>query len=281
MIKVTDLSYIYNQEEKDETSALCGVSLDVKGGEFLAVLGANGSGKSTLAKLLAGLLIPTQGRIEVDSLNVEEDNLGKIREKVGFVFQNPDSQIVATIVEEDVAFGPENLGLEPDVIRKRVCHALRLVGLEEFATAEPHFLSEGQKQKVVIAGVLAMEPKILVLDEPTSNLDPAGRREILKIIKRLNRQRQVTVVYITHFLEEAIYADQLVVIDKGKLVLEGKTREILSNASKLRKLGLGNLPISELATSLVRAGLNIPCDVLTPEEMAKALIKLEGYVSSK
>ncbi len=274
IIQVQGVSYIYNQGREDQVLALEDITLNIAEGEFLAVLGHNGSGKSTLARLLNALLNPSSGRILVDDLSTgNPDNLWKIRQNAGMVFQNPDNQIVATTVEEDVAFGPENLGLPSREIRKRVDESLKRVGIGELSKRPPHFLSGGQKQKVAIAGVLSMRPRCLILDEPTALLDPEGRREVLQTVRDLNREEKITVVYITHFMEEAVAADRIVVMEQGKIVMEGPPRKIFPQVDKLRSLGLDVPQVTELARLLKREEgfQDLPEDILETEELVNFL----------
>lgn len=274
MIKIQDISFQYVEEETGkETKVLEHISLDVKKGEFLAVLGHNGSGKSTLAKHLNAILTPSEGKVLVDGIDTSDPaRLYDIRQKVGMVFQNPDNQMVATIVEEDVAFAPENLGVPRDEIRRRVDEALDVVNMSEFKRHAPHMLSGGQKQRVAIAGVLAMEPEILVLDEPTAMLDPSGRVEILDTVKRLNREKGMTVVLITHYMDEAVQADRVVVVDNGVLAMEGTPREIFPQVDRLKQLGLDTPQVTELVQRLNKDGMKLPSDVLTVEECVDALL---------
>ena len=274
IIQVQGVSYIYNQGREDQVLALEDITLNIAEGEFLAVLGHNGSGKSTLARLLNALLNPSSGRILVDDLSTgNPDNLWKIRQNAGMVFQNPDNQIVATTVEEDVAFGPENLGLPSREIRKRVDESLKRVGIGELSKRPPHFLSGGQKHKVAIAGVLSMRPRCLILDEPTALLDPEGRREVLQTVRDLNREEKITVVYITHFMEEAVAADRIVVMEQGKIVMEGPPRKIFPQVDKLRSLGLDVPQVTELARLLKREEgfQDLPEDILETEELVNFL----------
>jgi len=275
MIKISNLSYYYQMPHKERIVALRDVNLSIEKGEFVAVLGPNGCGKTTLSKHLNALLIPREGTVQIDGLLTKDvSNLWKIRQKVGYVFQNPENQIVASLVEEDVAFGPENLGLDPSEIKERIQKSLEFVGMLEFARWEPHFLSAGQQQRVAIASVLAMEPEVMVLDEPTSMLDYAGRKEVLDIICKLNKEKSVTVVFITSFVEEAIRADRAVIMQNGKIFEQGYPKEILSNPTELRELGINPLPINELAVSLSRSGLDISPSMLTIQEMVKSLCSL-------
>ncbi len=241
----------------------------------MAIIGPNGSGKSTLAKLFNGLYIPTQGEILMDGLNTKnQDDIWKIRQKAGMVFQNPDNQIVATIVEEDVAFGPENLGIRPDEIRRRVDEALSIVELSEFADRAPHLLSGGQKQRVAIAGIIAMRPECIILDEPTAMLDPVGRREVIDTVRKLNQKEGKTVVLITHFMDEAVQADRIVVMEKGRIIMQGCPREIFKEAEELKRVGLDVPQVTELAQDLMAQGIDIRPDVLTVEEMVDSLCRL-------
>lgn len=260
--------------------AVNNVSLDVKRGEFLAVLGRNGSGKSTFAKLLNALLLPTSGTVEVDGLRATtEDECFDVREVCGMVFQNPDNQIVATIVEEDCAFGLENLGVEPSEIRRRVDETLKAVGMERFAGTSPNMLSGGQKQRVAVAGVLAMKPKVIVFDESTAMLDPVGRRDVLALAQKLNREEGITIVWITHFMDEAAQADRVVVMDDGRIALEGTPREVFVKVDKVRALGLDVPEMMQLSAELRAAGLSeISNSTMTVEEMAEELCRLKSKI---
>ena len=248
-------------------------NLSVPEGQFLAVLGHNGCGKSTIAKLINSINVPDNGSVTVDGLDTsDDDKIIDIRRTVGMVFQNPDNQIVATIVEDDVAFGPENLGIEPAEIRRRVDDALKAVGMYDFRLKEPHKLSGGQKQRVAIAGVLAMNTKCIVMDEPTAMLDPKGRQEVMDTITMLNKERGITVVLITHYMDEAVKADRVVVMDKGGIVLDGTPRQVFRNVEKLKALGLDVPQATELAYRLRKQGLNLPDDILDEKECAKAIL---------
>jgi len=277
MVICNNLVYKYPQSENEELKvAIDGLNLEVSKGEFLVVLGHNGSGKSTFAKHINALLIPTEGEVYVDGLRTsEESNLWKIRSVAGMVFQNPDNQIVATIVEEDVAFGPENLGVEPSEIRKRVDDSLKNVQMYEYRKHAPHLLSGGQKQRVAIAGILAMMPKCIVFDEPTAMLDPFGRKEVIRTIKEINKDHGITIILITHNMEEAVEADRIVVMNKGKIVMNGKPKEIFSNVSLMKKIGLDVPQVTELAYELKQNGINIASDILTIDEMVNALCQLK------
>ena len=272
MIEIKDLVYKYKTAKGQETTAVNNLTLDIKKGEFVVVLGSNGSGKSTMAKHLNALLLPTEGKVIVNGMDTkDEQSLWNIRQQVGMVFQNPDNQLIATTVEEDVAFGTENLGILPETIRHRVDEALELVGMTEFKEKAPHLLSGGQKQRVAIAGIIAMRPQYLVLDEPTAMLDPSGREEVMNTIHKLNKEEGLTIIHITHFMEEAVFADRLVVMDQGKIVLEGTPREVFSQVDILKKLRLDVPPVTELAALLRKELPHIPSDILTIEEMVVAL----------
>ena len=277
MVICNELVYKYPQSEDEQTKvAIDGLNLEVNKGEFLVVLGHNGSGKSTFAKHVNALLIPTEGEVYVDGLKTSvEDNLWSIRTVAGMVFQNPDNQIVATIVEEDVAFGPENLGVDPKEIRKRVDEALKNVQMYEYKKHAPHLLSGGQKQRVAIAGILAMMPKCIVFDEPTAMLDPYGRKEVIRVIKDINKRHGITIILITHNMEEAVEADRIVVMDSGKVVMEGKPKEIFKNVPIMKKIGLDVPQVTELAYELKQNGVNIETDILTINEMVNALCQLK------
>jgi energy-coupling factor transport system ATP-binding protein len=264
--------YYDNQEDTLPSLVLDNINLDIEQGEFVAILGHNGSGKSTLAKHFNAMLLPSGGRVLVSGKDTADQNQQyEIRRMVGMVLQNPDNQIVSTIVEEDVAFGPENLGVEPLEIRKRVDDALKTVGMLEYREHAPHKLSGGQKQRVAIAGILAMQPDCIVLDEPTAMLDPKGRQEVLDTISRLNREQGITVVLITHFMEEAVLADRVVVMENGHILLQGNPREVFSDVEKLRQVGLDVPQPTELCHQLRKLGVPLPKDVLTAEECVQAL----------
>lgn len=278
IISIENLCFDYKNEETEEVNhVLKGVSLDIGRGEFVAVLGHNGSGKSTLAKHLNVILTPTSGKVMVDGFDTaDENNLFEIRRRVGMVFQNPDNQMVANIVEEDVAFAPENLGVPGEEIRKRVDDALEAVNMSKFAKHAPHMLSGGQKQRIAIAGVLAMEPEIIVLDEPTAMLDPIGRREIMETVKRLNRERNMTVVLITHYMEEAVEADRVIVVDSGLIEFDGTPAEIFPQVERMRGLGLDIPQSTELVYTLRKMGIDIDADVLTVEECIDRIMEKSG-----
>ena len=273
IIHIEHISFTYPEEEGRETfAALDGVTLDIEAGSFVAVLGHNGSGKSTLAKHMNAVLLPTGGKVYVDGMDTwDEEVLLEIRRRVGMVFQNPDNQIVANVVEEDVALGPENLGVPPEEIRRRVDAALKAVGMESFLLHAPHNLSGGQKQRIAIAGIIAMEPKCIVLDESTAMLDPSGRREVLDTVRRLNREKGITIVLITHHMNEAAMADRVVVMDDGHVVMDGKPREILTQMEDLRAIGLDVPHTVELLHGLREDGFDVPLDALTVEECADAV----------
>lgn len=273
MIRIQRVTHIYKKEStKQEVKALDNVSLDIHEGEHIAVLGHNGCGKSTLAKHLNALLLPTAGTVEVDAVDTaNEADLWTIRQMVGMVFQNPDNQLVATTVEEDVAFGPENMGMEPALIRQRVDEALALVGMSQFKDKGPHLLSGGQKQRVAIAGIIAMRPKYIVFDEPTAMLDPIGRKEVMDTMQRLNREEGITVINITHFMEEAVLADRVVVMDHGRIVLSGTPKEVFMQVDLLKEMQLDVPPIAELAALLHKEDTHIAADIMTIEEMVREL----------
>ena len=273
IIHIEKISFTYPEEEGRETfAALDGVTLDIEAGSFVAVLGHNGSGKSTLAKHMNAVLLPTGGKVYVDGMDTwDEEVLLEIRRRVGMVFQNPDNQIVANVVEEDVAFGPENLGVPTEEIRRRVDAALKAVGMESFLLHAPHNLSGGQKQRIAIAGIIAMEPKCIVLDESTAMLDPSGRREVLDTVRRLNQEKGITIVLITHHMNEAAMADRVVVMDDGHVVMDGKPREILTRMEDLRAIGLDVPHTVELLHGLREDGFDVPLDALTVEECADAV----------
>ena len=272
IIEVKDLSHIYYDSQNREIRALDGISLTISQGEFVAVIGTNGSGKSTLARHLNALLRPTTGSCLIDGIDSNlEENLWNIRQTVGKVFQNPDNQIVAAIVEEDVAFGPENIGVPQAEIRPRVEAALAVVNMTEYAKHAPHLLSGGQKQRVAIAGVLALLPKCIVLDEPTAMLDPKGRKEIVATVKRLNKENNITVVYITHKMEEALLADKIIVMKQGKIEMQGTPEEVFGKVGEIKALGLEAPIAAEVAAELRAGGQQIPTKIITPEELAKAI----------
>lgn len=275
IITVDNLIFEYTDEDTGEKNrVLDNVSLNVKEGEFLAVLGHNGSGKSTLAKHFNAILLPTEGRVFVDGIDTsDESRLFDIRRRVGMVFQNPDNQMVATIVEEDVAFAPENLGVPREEIRERVDNALETVGMTAFKRHAPHMLSGGQKQRVAIAGVLAMQPEILVMDEPTAMLDPNGRAEVIQTIKKLNREMGMTVILITHYMDEAVQADRVIVVDSGHISMEGTPRDIFPQVDRLVDLGLDTPQSTYLIYMLNKLGLDFNPRVLNDKECAEELIK--------
>ena len=274
IINVKDMTFEYVTIDS-KFKAIDDLSLEVKQGEFVAIIGHNGSGKSTLSKNLNAILVPTQGDIYIDGMNTkDESKLWNIRQTAGMVFQNPDNQIVATIVEEDVAFGPENLGVEPTLIRERVEDALKSVGIYELKDRQPHLLSGGQKQRVAIAGIIAMRPKCIIFDEATAMLDPSGRKEVMNVIKKLNKEENITTLHITHYMEEAVQADRVVVVDKGKKLLEGTPKEVFKNVDLLKKIGLDVPYMTELASLLREEGLDLDDDILTVDEMVDKLCQL-------
>ena len=284
ILSARDVSFAYdNYEEKQlPPIVLEDVSLDIQPGEFVAVLGHNGSGKSTLAKHFNAILLPTAGTVYVGGIDTkQEDRLYDIRQTVGMVFQNPDNQLVATIVEEDVAFALENLGVPPEEIRRRVDESLKAVGMYEYREHAPHQLSGGQKQRVAIAGIIAMRPKCIVLDEPTAMLDPQGRREVLRTIRQLGDQFGITVVLITHYMDEAAQCDRVVVVDNGKVILDGAPRAVFSHVEQLKKVGLDVPQVTELVWMLRKDGYHLPDDIIFEDECVEAIEKLleERHVS--
>ncbi len=277
IIEFDNVSFRYEADIEGEMLPLAvdNVSLAIEQGSFVAVLGHNGSGKSTLAKLTNAINIPESGKVTVDGMDTSDEKLtDAIRRTVGMVFQNPDNQIVATIVEDDVAFGPENLGVPPTEIRQRVDNALKAVNMYEFRTSEPHKLSGGQKQRVAIAGVIAMQTSCIVLDEPTAMLDPNGRREVIATIKKLNKEMGITVILVTHFMDEAVQADRVVVMDKGRIIMDGTPREVFSESDRLIAVGLDVPQATQLAAALIKQGVNIKPDLLDENECIDAVCAL-------
>ena len=285
IVKAKNLTFEYIRRDEDGnvegiTKAVDNVSIDIKQGDFVAVLGHNGSGKSTFAKHLNALVMPTEGNVWVDSMDTrEEENTLKVRQTAGMVFQNADNQIVGTIVDEEVGFGPENIGVPTEEIWERVEKSLKAVGMYAFRNQSPNKLSGGQKQRVAIAGIVAMKPKCIVLDEPTAMLDPLGRKDVLNVLHELNRQENVTVILITHYMEEVIDIDKLYVMDDGKLVMSGTPREIFSQVEKLKELRLDVLHVTELAYELQKEGVPLKNGILTSEEFTEELIRVrnEGF----
>jgi len=272
IIRIENLTYEYKNDEDIDVAAVDDVSLEVYEGEFLVVLGHNGSGKSTLAKQINALTLPTKGNIWVKGMNTKEEKyLWNIRKIAGMVFQNPDNQLVATIVEEDVAFGPENLGIESSKIRSIVNNSLKTVEMQEYMTHAPHMLSGGQKQRVAIAGVLAIDPEIIILDEPTAMLDPMGRKEVIDTILKLNKEQNKTIVHITHYMDEAVNADRIVIMEKGKIVKIGTPKEIFSDVNKMKEIGLDIPQVTELVFELNKAGMKLNKEILTIEDMVNVL----------
>jgi len=279
LIEMEGLSHLFRQGQEGHKYALQGVDLCIGQGEFVAILGANGSGKSTLARHMNGLLLPTEGHCRVKGMDTlelaEAGELWRVRREVGMVFQNPDNQLIAAVVEDDVAFGPENLGVAPEEIRHRVHESLMAVGMKHFAKFAPHLLSGGQKQRIAIAGALAMQTECLVLDEPTAMLDPQGRREVMQVLERLHRERGLTVVLITHFMEEAARAERVVVMEDGRIVKEGTPREAFAEPQTLRKLGLEAPLAGELAELLAQSGVKLPMpeagSIMTHEDLQQSL----------
>ena len=277
IITIENLVFEYNSsEEGTGIRALDGVNLDIREGSFTAIIGKNGSGKSTLAKNLNGLLIPTSGTVFVDGYDTaDDDSIWEIRQRAGMVFQNPDNQLVSSIVEDDVAFGPENLGIDPAEIRRRVDKALEDVNMGQYKQKAPHLLSGGQKQRIAIAGVVAMKPKIIIFDEPTAMLDPKGRKEIMKIIDELHKEG-ITVILITHFMEEVTAADRVIIMHEGKVLLDGTPREVFAKADVIRKANLEVPLMVELGDRLRAQGLNIPQGIINEKEMVEAICQLKS-----
>ena len=281
IIKAEHLSYDYvklDEEGKEESvyRAVSGVDLNVKAGDFIAILGHNGSGKSTLAKHFNALLYPTEGEVVVDGMNTRDSNkLWDIRQEAGMIFQNPDNQIIGQVVEEDVGFGPENMGVPTEEIWERVDESLRAVNMLEFRKSSPNHLSGGQKQRVSIAGVIAMHPKCIIMDEPTAMLDPNGRKDVIRAARALNSVEGITVILITHYMEEVIYADKVFVMDKGHVEMQGTPKEIFSQVDKLKELRLGVPQVTLLAHELKKSGLSLPDGILTKEEFVEELKKLK------
>lgn len=270
MIKAENIHFSYDDKE-----ILKGINLEIKEGEFISILGHNGSGKSTFAKMINGILTTQNGKITVDGLDTSnEENLFDIRKLVGMVFQNPDNQIVSAIVEEDVAFAPENLGIEPSEIRKRVDDSLKAVNMYDYRLHAPSQLSGGQKQRVAIAGIIAMRPKYIVLDEPTAMLDPSGRFEVMETIKKLRKDFGITIILITHYMEEAVQSDRVIVMDSGKVLLDGKPKDVFSHQDLLKKTGLDVPQVTEVAYQLHSLGIDINSNVLTEDELIQEVVRL-------
>ena len=278
-IEFQNVTFSYDEDEETNSigeTVIENFSLKIKKGDFVAVLGHNGCGKSTIAKLCNGINVPQSGKVLVEGIDTaDKEKINDIRQKVGMVFQNPDNQIVATIVEDDVAFGPENLGVEPSEIRRRVDEALRRVGMYDFRLSEPHKLSGGQKQRVAIAGIIAMQPECIVLDEPTSMLDPRGRKEVMDTVKMLNEQYGITVIFITHYMDEAAKADRVIVMEKGEIILDGGPREVFSHIDILTKVGRDVPESTVLARELKKEGVDIRSDILTVEELCSEISRIK------
>ena len=276
IIEIKNVSFSYVNEVAEppvKTQVISNLSLDINRGEFVAVLGHNGSGKSTLAKMINGINLPENGDVVVDGMNTkDESRLLDIRQTVGMVFQNPDNQIVATIVEEDVAFALENMGVEPKEIRRRVDEALKTVGMYEYREHAPHKLSGGQKQRIAIAGVIAMNPECIVLDEPTAMLDPNGRQEVMKTIKRLNEEQNITIVLITHYMDEAAQAKRVVVVDDGKIIIDDVPKKVFSQVELLKSRGLDVPQVTELSYRLRQDGIDIGSEIINEDECVSALL---------
>jgi ABC-type cobalt transport system, ATPase component len=276
-IKTENLCYSYDNGEGELNQVLSDINLTVKQGEFLCILGHNGCGKSTLAKHFNAMLIPAKGKCYVNEMDTQNEEIRyNIRQTVGMVLQNPDNQIVATIVEEDVAFAPENLGIPSDEIRKRVDEALEMVEMSDYAKHAPHKLSGGQKQRVAIAGIIAMRPECIVLDEPTAMLDPKGRKEVMKTIKNLNKNHNITIILITHHMEEAIKSDRVIIMESGKIIMEGTPGEVFSRVEELKKASLDVPQPTGLIYELIKEGIELPKDILTTEQCADVIYKFIG-----
>ena len=280
LIKMKDVVYEYVRRDEEGNperlqTALDHIDLTIESGEFIAILGHNGSGKTTLAKHLNALLLPTEGTVWIDGRDTaQEELLWEIRQRAGMVFQNPDNQMVANIVEEEIAFGPENMGIPPKVIKERVQHSLELVGMEDKRMTSPSWLSGGQKQRIAIAGVLAMQPKCIIMDEPTAMLDPQGRREVLEAVRRLNREEHLTILLITHYMEEALYTDRIFVMDRGKIFLKGRPEEIFSDIETMEALGLDVPPAAKLADQLRKGGMPLRGGIISMKELEEELLLL-------
>ena len=283
LIKTVDLGFTYDDTDDDVLErvaipALRGINLEVRAGEYIAVLGHNGSGKSTLAKLLNLILVPTTGKIYIDGEDVSDEDLDEeiifnVRKNIGMVFQNPDNQIVATVVEEDVAFGPENLGLPREEIRRRVVNALNVVNMQDYIRHAPHKLSGGQKQRIAIAGIIAMRPRVIIFDESTAMLDPLGREDVVSIMERLNREERITVINITHYMEEAARADRVIVINDGQIVMDGTAKEVFSRVDELRSMGLEVPQGTELIHELNKCGFDLPIDTIDLDECTELIFE--------
>ena len=277
ILEIKNVSFEYSNADEENVSytAVKNLSLNIERGSFTVILGHNGSGKSTLAKMLNGLNKPTFGDILVDGINTKDEETEiEVKRRVGMVFQNPDNQLIASIVEEDVAFGPKNLGLEPSVIRERVKNALKAVGMEEYANSTPHRLSGGQKQRIAIAGIIAMEPECLVLDEPTAMLDPKGRREIISTLHKLNKEKDITVILITHYMEEAENADRVLVMNDGEIIKDATPKEVFMDVELLKSVGLDVPQTTELLYNLQKHGFNVNTNVISITDTAKEIAKV-------
>lgn len=272
IIKIKNLTFSYSAEEERKT--LDNVNLEIEAGQWVALIGHNGSGKSTLARCIDGLLMPESGSIEVDGLHLTEETVWDVRERIGMVFQNPDNQIIGTVVEEDVGFGPENMGVPTKEIWERVYESLNIVGMYEYRKKSPNKLSGGQKQRVSIAGVLAMHPKCIILDEPTAMLDPVGRKEVIRAVRALNDVEKITVILITHYMEEAIYADRIYVMDKGSIVLEGEPHEVFEQVDRLEQLSLSVPEATKMAHELRRKGVPLKEGIISEDELVSELMKI-------
>ncbi|MBP3380073.1 MAG: energy-coupling factor transporter ATPase [Ruminococcus sp.] len=276
IIEIKDLRFAYAAQEGEKAEeVLRGISLDIEEGEFTAILGHNGSGKSTLAKHINGILVPSSGKVTVDGIDTaDEEKIFELRQRAGMVFQNPDNQIVSSVVEEDVAFALENLGVPYEEMRRRVDDALKAVNMYDYRLHSPSQLSGGQKQRVAIAGIIAMEPKCIILDEPTAMLDPQGRKEVMAVIRKMNREKGITIVLITHYMDEAAQCGRVVVMDKGKVVMDDTPRAVFSQVEKMKRIGLDVPQVTELAWELRKKGYDVPADIITEDECVDAIEKL-------
>lgn len=279
IIEIEDLHFSYDSDSENEPreEVLKGIDLTIEEGEFVAVLGHNGSGKSTLAKHLNAILLPTKGKVTVDGIDTaDEGRLFDLRRRAGMVFQNPDNQIVSSIVEEDVAFALENLGVPYEEMRRRVDEALKSVNMYEYRLHSPAQLSGGQKQRVAIAGIIAMQPKCIIMDEPTAMLDPSGRKEVMATVKRMNREQGITVMLITHYMDEAAQSDRVVVIDKGRLIMDDKPEKVFAQVERMKEIGLDVPQVTELAWELKKAGYDISPEIITEDQCVESLLRLIG-----
>lgn len=284
IIKTNQAQYVYHSEynKESEIKAVDNISVEIQKGQFIAVIGKNGSGKSTFARLLNALLLPTEGLVYVRGMDTkDEKNLWEIRRSVGMVFQNPDNQIIGTTVEEDIAFGPENIGVKPEEIRKRVDSVLKTVGITGYGEHPPHLLSGGQKQRVAIAGILAMKPECIILDEATAMLDPAGRKEVMQVLKSLNKKNNITIIHITHHMDEVTEADRVLVVDKGRVIMDGIPSDVFSNVNEIKHMGLDVPQITELLYELNNRGFNLPVNIIDIDKAYDIILNIINDKDSK